>query len=161
LRSVTGWSHLEATKQGCHDGVAAMRCILFLVFVLGAISARAEPDISAPQALERSKQGSLLIIDIRTPEEWRETGVIPGARRVDFYRGPQVMLKSVLEMVAGDKNAPIALVCHSGSRTIQAQRFLQAQGFTQVYNLNEGMGGSPAGPGWLNRRLPLEPCPRC
>jgi rhodanese-related sulfurtransferase len=138
-----------------------MRYILFLVFVLGAISARAEPDISAPQALERSKQGSLLIIDIRTPEEWRETGVIPGARRVDFYRGPNVLLKSVLEMVDGNRNAPIALVCHSGSRTIQAQRFLQAQGFTQVYNLKEGMAGSPAGPGWLNRQLPLEPCPRC
>jgi rhodanese-related sulfurtransferase len=138
-----------------------MRCILFLVFVLGGISARAEPDISAPQALERSRQGNILIIDIRTPEEWRETGVIPGARRVDFYRGPQALLKSVLEMAGGDRNAPIALVCHSGSRSIQAQKFLQAQGFTQVYNLKEGMGGSAAGPGWLSRQLPLEPCPRC
>jgi len=138
-----------------------MRYVLFLVFVLGAIGARAEPDISAPQALERSRQGNILIIDIRTPEEWRETGVIPGARRVDFYRGPQALLKSVLEMAGGDRNAPLALVCHSGSRSIQAQKFLQAQGFTQVYNLKEGIGGSAAGPGWLSRRLPLEPCPRC
>ena len=102
------------------------RWISCLVLLLGAISARAEPDISAPQAFERTKQGSLLIIDIRTPEEWRETGVIPGARRVDFYKGPQVLLKSVLEMVGGDKNAPFAVVCHSGSRSNQAQKFLRS-----------------------------------
>ncbi len=138
-----------------------MRRIAFLVLLLGAITARAEPDLSAPQAFERSNQGGLLIIDIRTPEEWRETGVIPGARRVDFYRGPDVLLKSVLQMVDGNRNAPIALVCHSGSRTIQAQRFLQAQGFTQVYNVREGMAGSAAGPGWLHRPLPVEACPRC
>lgn len=133
----------------------------FVLALIAAFTARAEPDISAPQAHERAKQGKLLIIDVRTPEEWRETGVIPEARRLDFYRGPQVMLKSVLEMVGGDKNAAIAVVCHSGSRSTEAQRFLQAQGFTQVYNLKEGMAGSTAGPGWLNRRLPLEPCPRC
>ncbi|TMH26358.1 MAG: rhodanese-like domain-containing protein [Betaproteobacteria bacterium] len=138
-----------------------MRRIAFLILLLGAITAQAEPDLSAPQAFERSNQGGLLIIDIRTPEEWRETGVIPGARRVDFYRGPDVLLKSVLQMVNGDRNAPIALVCHSGSRTIQAQRFLQAQGFTQVYNVREGMAGSAAGPGWLHRPLPVEACPRC
>ncbi len=141
--------------------MSVMRHIACLALLLGALTARAEPDISAPRALERSRQGNILIIDIRTPEEWRETGVIPGARRVDFYRGPNVLLKSVLEMVDGNRNAPIALVCHSGSRTIQAQKFLQAQGFTQVYNLKEGMGGSAAGPGWLSRQLPLEPCPRC
>ena len=134
---------------------------VLVVLLFGAITARAEPDISAPQALERSKQGKLLIIDVRTPEEWRETGVIPEARRVDFYRGPQVLLKSVVEMVGGDKSAPIAVVCHSGSRSTEAQRFLQAQGFTQVYNLREGMAGSAAGPGWLKRQLPVEPCPRC
>jgi rhodanese-related sulfurtransferase len=141
--------------------VIAMRAVAVAIMLGAAIAARAEPDISAPQALERAKQGKLVIIDVRTPEEWRETGVIPAARRVDFYRGPQVMLKSVLEMVGGDKQAPIALVCHSGSRSSEAQRFLQAQGFTQVYNLKEGMAGSAAGPGWLNRHLPLEPCPRC
>ena len=138
-----------------------MRHIAFLVLLLGAIGARAQPDISAPQAFERMKQGGLLIIDVRTPEEWRETGVIPGARRVDFYRGPQTLLKFVLETVGGDRNAPIAFVCHSGSRSIQAQKYLQSQGFTQVYNLKEGMAGSAAGPGWLNRPLPVEPCPRC
>jgi len=117
--------------------------------------------MSAPQVFEALRQGRILVIDIRTPGEWRETGVIPGAGRVDFYQGPEVLLKSVLQMAGGDRSAPIALVCRTGNRTTQAQKFLQAQGFTQVYDLREGMAGSAAGPGWLNRRLPVEPCMRC
>ena len=38
----------------------------------------------------------------------------------------------------------------------QAMRYLEAQGFTQVFNVREGMAGSAAGPGWLRRGLPLQ-----
>jgi rhodanese-related sulfurtransferase len=38
------------------------------------------------------------------------------------------------------------------------QRYLQSQGFTQVYNVKEGMAGSGAGPGWLKRGLPVDKC---
>ena len=137
------------------------RYAVLAVLLIGAVAARAEPDLSAPQVFEALRQGRILVIDIRTPQEWRQTGVVPGAGRVDFYRGPEVLLDSVLRMVGGDRSAPIALVCRTGNRTAQAQKFLQAQGFTQVYNLKEGMIGSAAGPGWLQRRLPVEPCARC
>lgn len=130
------------------------------VLLLAAAAARAEPDISAPQAFEALRQGKIRVIDIRTPGEWRQTGVVPGAGRVDFYQGPEALVASVLKMVDGDRSAPIALVCRTGNRTTQAQKILQAQGFTQVYNIKEGMAGSGAGPGWLKRRLPVEPC-RC
>lgn len=116
--------------------------------------------MSAPQAFEALRQGRIRVVDIRTPQEWRQTGVVPGAGRVDFYQGPDVLVKSVLAMVGGDRNAPIALVCRTGNRTAQAQKILQAQGFTQVYSITEGMTGSGAGPGWLRRQLPVEPC-RC
>jgi rhodanese-related sulfurtransferase len=135
-------------------------CAVLAALLLCAAPARAQVELSAPQLHEAMKDGRVLVIDIRTPEEWRQTGVVPGARRVDFYRGPEVMLTSVLEMAGGDRNRPIALICRTGNRTTQAQRFLQAQGFTQVYNVTEGMVGSKAGPGWLKRRLPVEPC-RC
>jgi rhodanese-related sulfurtransferase len=134
---------------------------LLLLLVLAAPAARAEPLLSAPEAFAAAKQGKLLLVDIRTPGEWRETGVAPGAGRVDYYRGARVVLESVLRMVDGDRTRPIALICASGSRTTHAQRFLQAQGFTQVYNIREGMAGSAAGPGWLRRGLPVEPCAGC
>lgn len=121
----------------------------------------AELIMSAPEALAASGAGEVRLIDIRTPQEWRQTGVAPGAGRVDFYRGPEVLIQSVLQMVGGDKNAPIALICRTGNRTAMAQQYLQSQGFTKVYHVKEGMAGSPAGPGWLTRGLPVEPCPTC
>ena len=53
---------------------------------------------------------------------------------------------------------PIALICRTGNRTTQVQRYLQGQGFTNVYNVKEGMAGSGAGPGWIKRGLPVESC---
>jgi rhodanese-related sulfurtransferase len=130
-----------------------------LLFVIAP--AMAELDLSAPEALAASGAGNVKLIDIRTPLEWRETGVAPGAGRVDFYRGPEVLVRSILQMVGGDKNAPIALICRTGNRTTQAQRYLQSLGFTRVYNVKEGMAGSAAGPGWLKRGLPVESCTQC
>jgi rhodanese-related sulfurtransferase len=129
--------------------------------ILAALPVRAEPDLSAPDALAAARSGKLQLIDIRTPAEWRETGVAPGATRVDFYRGPEALTRFVLAQTKGDKNAPIALICRTGNRTTHAQKLLQSQGFTQVYNVKEGMKGSAAGPGWLARRLPVEPCTTC
>lgn len=133
--------------------------VLALPLVSG--HSRAEPDLSAPDAFAAAGEGKLRLIDIRTPQEWRQTGVAPGAGRVDFYRGPEMLLNSVLQMVGGDRNAPIALICRTGNRTTHAQKFLQAQGFTRVYNVKEGMTGSGAGPGWLKRNLPVESCAQC
>jgi len=135
--------------------------ILFMVLILATAAAHATPDMTAEQALAATKAGKVRVIDIRTPQEWRRTGVIPGAGRVDYYRGPQNLLQSVTQMVGGDKNTPIALICHTGVRTTHAQKFLQSQGFTAVYNVKEGMAGSASGPGWLRRGLPVESCTLC
>ena len=129
--------------------------------ILASPAAWAEPDVSAPEAFAAAQAGSVKVIDIRTPGEWRQTGVVPGAGRVDFYRGPEVLLAAVLDMVGGDRSKPIALICRTGNRTTHAQKFLQAHGFTRVFNVKEGMVGSAAGPGWLKRKLPVEACTRC
>lgn len=138
------------------------RCLaLLLPATLAALPARAEPDLSAPEAYAAASAGKVRLIDIRTPQEWRQTGVAPGAGRVDFYRGPEALLQSILQMTGGDRNAPIALICRTGNRTTQAQKYLQSLGFTQVFNVKEGMAGSIAGPGWLKRDLPLDRCAQC
>ena len=38
----------------------------------------------------------------------------------------------------------------------QVQHYLQANGFTRVFHVREGMAGSSAGPGWLKRGLPID-----
>lgn len=135
--------------------------VVLAALLLAANPVWAEPDISAPEALAAAQAGKLKLIDIRSPAEWRETGVAPGSGKVDFYKGPQTVAEYILRETGGDKNAPIALICRTGNRTTTAQKYLQGIGFTQVYNVREGMKGSAAGPGWLKRGLPVESCDTC
>jgi rhodanese-related sulfurtransferase len=122
--------------------------------------ALANPDLTAPEAAAAVAAGKVTLIDIRTPPEWKETGVAKGAQLLNMLhpQGAPGFTNALLDKVKGDKNAPIALICRTGNRTTQVQRYLQSQGFTNVYNVKEGMAGSGAGPGWLKRGLPVETC---
>jgi rhodanese-related sulfurtransferase len=103
------------------------------------------------------------LIDIRRPEEWRNTGVAQGAARINMLHpgGPQGFSDAVLKQVNGNHDAPIGLICRTGNRTAQMQSELRGSGFTQVYNIKEGMSGSAAGPGWIRQGLPVVPCDNC
>lgn len=126
----------------------------------GACSSEAAgPQLEAPEAFRRVQAGEMLLVDIRRPEEWRQTGVAAGAVRLDM-RDPR-FVESLLEQLKGDPHAPVGLICRTGNRTTQVQQALLRLGFTRVYNVREGMAGSAAGPGWLARGLPVEPCNRC
>jgi rhodanese-related sulfurtransferase len=131
-----------------------------ITLLLATAIAHAAPDISAIDAAAAVQSGKVTLIDIRTPPEWKQTGVAKGAKLLNMYhpQGPEAFAEQLLSEMKGDKNAPIALICRTGNRTTQMQQFLQAKGFTQVYNVKEGMAGSGAGPGWLKRGLPVESC---
>ena len=126
-------------------------------------SEAAGPNLGPEEALAKAQAGEITLIDIRTPAEWRQTGVAEIARRIDMGnpKDPSAFANRVLDEVGGDKNAPIALVCRTGNRSGYMQQALQSLGFTQVFNVPEGMLGSGAGPGWIRRGLPVQPCPNC
>lgn len=130
------------------------------IALLLAAPARANPELTAPEAAAAVAAGKVTLVDIRTPPEWKETGVAKGAKLINMLhpQGASGFTSALLEQVKGDRNAPIALVCRTGNRSTQVQRYLQSQGFTQVYNVREGMAGSSAGPGWLKRGLPVDTC---
>jgi rhodanese-related sulfurtransferase len=131
-----------------------------LAALAGLPAAVLAADIAAPDAYAALETGKLTLIDIRTPPEWRETGVAKGAKRLDMLHpgGAPGFVADLLKQVGNDRNAPIGLICRTGNRTTQVARYLEAQGFTQVFNIKEGMVGSSAGPGWIRRGLPVEPC---
>lgn len=119
--------------------------------------------LSAPDAYDATRSGERLIIDIRRPDEWRETGIAQGALTVTMHRdgGPTAFLNAIDKSVDGRKDTPIALICASGSRSAWAQRFLAANGYSDVANIREGMLGRGSLPGWIERGLPTAPCPDC
>lgn len=136
---------------------------LLAVLVLTGCPSEAGPALSATEAHDQTMAGTLTLIDIRTPPEWRQTGVAQGALKINMVQpsGPQGFADAVLAEVNGNKDAPIALICRTGNRTAAMQQALRSQGFTRVYTVAEGMAGSAAGPGWLKRGLPVTPCPSC
>lgn len=117
------------------------------------------PTLTAPEAFTAAQAGQLTIVDIRTPQEWRQTGIAKGVTRIDM-RDP-AFERALLAAVGGNREAPIALICRTGNRTGRLLPKLQQQGFSRIVHIPEGMVGSTAGPGWIARGLPLERCESC
>jgi rhodanese-related sulfurtransferase len=132
-----------------------------MLLSVNACSQDAAPTLAAPDAHAQAQAGQLTLIDIRRPDEWRQTGVAPGALRIDMSQGAAGFVRQVEAAVGGDRNAPIGLICRTGNRSTQMQAALADAGFTRVHNIKEGMVGSAAGPGWIKRGLPVEPCRAC
>ena len=120
--------------------------------------------LSTPQAHDRAAAGELLIIDVRSPAEWRETGVPAGARTVTIPNrdGIAAFAAELREAIGEDRERPVAVICASGVRSTAAFNLLQNQGYQNIFNLREGMlGNDQDGPGWIARGLPTEHCPDC
>jgi len=82
------------------------------------------------------------IIDVRTPGEWKETGIVKGAHTIMFFddRGAydvDAFLKQLNKEVETDK--PFALICRTGSRTTMISDFLDKKLGYKVINLKGGM----------------------
>ena len=136
---------------------------LLLAFLAGLLVAFnpafswANHKLSAPQAHESVKAGRLVLIDVRSPREWKQTGVPQGAKLITIHHpsGAKGFLEGILKAAGGDKSRPIALICAQGVRSSRGKRFLERQGFTNVHDVSEGMLGRRNQPGWLARKLPI------
>ncbi len=82
------------------------------------------------------------IIDIRTPGEWRETGIVKGAYTIMFFDekgnyNVEEFLAKLNKVVKKDEQ--FALICRTGSRTTEISKFLSSQLGYNVINLGGGM----------------------
>ena len=134
-----------------------------LLISLSGCAQESGPSVAAPDAWSQAQAGQLTLIDIRRPDEWKQTGVAKGALEINMAhpQGAAGFVKQVEAELGGDKHAPVGLICRTGNRTTQMQKVLTDAGFTNVVNIKEGMAGSGAGPGWLARGLPTESCKTC
>lgn len=126
-------------------------------FFTGAAAKEKLPDgiISTTQAQTMNAQGKIILLDIRSPQEWKDTGLPSGAVPVTVHR--RDFIEAVLKVTKGDRTRTIALICATGGRSAMARRFLAGQGFTSVIDVSEGMLGNHYGPGWIRRGQPVMP----
>lgn len=140
--------------------------IILTIFLLFSTQTFADASRLEPKdALRRASAGDITIIDIRLPIEWAETGLPKSAVGISLqdqtFQPRPGFVDEIRQHVGNNLDRPIALICARGNRSAFAQKLLAANGFTQLYDITEGMVGGVNGPGWLARDLPTESCSSC
>ena len=82
------------------------------------------------------------IVDVRTPGEWRATGLLKGAIPIMFFntKGKYDAKKFLTQLNKKvDTTKPFALICHTGSRTSIIAPWLSKEFNYNVINLKGGM----------------------
>jgi rhodanese-related sulfurtransferase len=120
--------------------------------------------VAAPAASLQTQAGTRILVDVRHVTEWRQTGVPAGAKEISIHDrdGLAGFVARVMKAVGGNMKTPISLICARGVRSSKAADVLATAGFTNISDVREGMlGNQKDGPGWLKRRLPVQPCKNC
>ena len=89
---------------------------------------------AASDALLHDPPSGLVVLDVRTPEEFA-AGHIAGAVELDLQG--ETFEADVAEL---DRTTPYFVYCQSGNRSGQAVAYLQAHGFSSIYELEGGIG---------------------
>lgn len=111
-----------------------MKKLIVLSILASLALAKVEHVNVTPENIKNYEQ----IVDIRTPMEWRQTGVIKGAQLITFdpYNKDK-FLKELGEKF--DLKKPIAIICRSGNRSYNAASMIDSDELN-IINLNGGMG---------------------
>ncbi len=124
--------------------------LLFLLFATTALMA----DYTAQPIDQKIVDSKIKIIDIRTPSEWKATGLVKGAIPIMFFdeRGNYNMEAFLDELnKKTSKGERIALICNSGSRSKILGTYL---GKKMGYNIIDFQGGIQYA---LAKKITIEP----
>ena len=108
--------------------------------------------------------GAAVLVDVRSAEERKFVGQVPGAAHVAWASGTSLTRnpRFVRELEAKvRKDEPVLLLCRSGKRSALAAEAATKAGFASVFNVLEGFEGElndaqqrGTGDGWRFRGLP-------
>lgn len=131
------------------------KCIIFILILTLSFKLTADVGQYTSKQLLTAQKNGVSVIDIRTPEEWRQNGTIPKASKIMFFdqnRKPltQEFMKEFKNIVTS-KDQPFILVCRSGNRTGVVAKYLNENlGYTNAAHLTKGMNQ------WYSENLPIE-----
>lgn len=108
-----------------------------LLLLLPILMFAADPakHVKADEAAKIIAEGKTAIIDVRTPDEFKD-GHIKGAKNIDT-------MSKDFEAQLGklDKTQPTLVHCQAGGRSTRALPILEKLGFTNLIHLDDGFGG--------------------
>ncbi len=129
---------------------------LFFLLFSGLLWAADLKNLSVEEVEALQKQGDVLIIDVRTPEEWKQTGVIPGSVPLQFFdKDGNALTQTWLtqfDQLRKSPDQPVILVCRSGHRSGLVGNFLTKKlGLEHINHLSTGLKS------WLKAGKPVNP----
>ncbi|MDQ3192722.1 MAG: rhodanese-like domain-containing protein [Bacteroidota bacterium] len=120
--------------------------LLIITFTAGcSLAQKQQGDLSALEFSQLLNEKKGVVVDIRTPEEYK-TGHIPGAVNINYY--DEDFLQNLQNEYSIEK--PLFIYCASANRSTKAMILMKKNGFTEVYNLLNGI------PAWTKEGLPTE-----
>jgi len=103
------------------------------------------------QQLEEMINKKVILIDIRRPEEWKQTGVVKTSKLITLYNKDGTINKNFeekfLKAVATIKT-PFIFICRTGNRTQTASSELSRLGYENVFNVEKGITD------WIKEKRP-------
>ncbi len=97
------------------------------------------------------------LVDVRTEAEWAEVGYPDLSSlekelvRLSWRYAPDYTVNNAfvptLRTLISDKETPVFFLCKVGGRSAEAAAAMQAQGYTQCFNVMYGFEGVPDGQG--------------
>ena len=121
----------------------AKNVIILLVLLFAQIVCAAEISEVDVKGLEKLIASGVTVIDVRTPGEWKQTGIVEGSIPIMFFdekrqAHPQQWMQQASEYI--ESNSPVAIICRTGSRSKAVGNFLVKQhGYQNVYNVTGGI----------------------
>lgn len=106
------------------------------------VSASLFAAITNEEASQNLINSKIPIVDIRTPGEWKETGLLKGSIPIMLFdEKGNYDLKDFLEKLNGavDTKKPFAIICRTGSRTSVLAPFLSQKLNYDVINIKSGI----------------------
>ncbi len=132
--------------------------------------------ISSQRGYEIQQQKGSLLVDVRSHMEFLFIGHPVGAINIPWIDEPDWninpnFVREIRQLLLGGlsheshSNVPIVLICRSGKRSKEAGDLLISEGFTTVYNIEDGFEGElddnhqrSTLAGWRFEGLPWEQC---
>jgi rhodanese-related sulfurtransferase len=124
--------------------------LLLLTFALAACAEPPYANINNDELKTLMAQG-VPVYDVRRVDEWQATGVVAGSHKLTFVDKSGQLNPEFLPRfsAAVSKDTLVILICRSGNRTDKLGRELVALGYTQIYNVRNGISR------WISENNPV------
>ncbi len=114
--------------------------------------------VTPVEAHQLSEARAAHIVDVRTPEEWRDAGHVDGPQLIVWPgHGSTEDVNAFLQKLRErfETSQPLLFLCRTGVRSHYAAQVAVNAGFQRAYNILEGFEGQAgAGDGWRAAGLP-------